>query len=154
MENGLYFLFEHPRDASSWRIPEIEAFVKEFDGINTLVNRGKVLEAIADQCAFGLAAKDASGEEGPALKPTRFLTNSVAIQRELSVRCRGCAKHVPLEGSRAKHAARYPRGLCRAVCRGLVEQARMDSEDLMALTCVDDDSSGETVDSIEHGEND
>ena len=153
MENGLYFVFEHPRSASSWKLPEMERFVAEYGGVDNLVAGGRVLEAVADQCAFGLTAKDDDGQVRPVLKPTRFLTNSVAIQRELSVRCRGCAKHALLEGSRTAPAAKYPRALCRAVCRGLVEQVKMDSEDVMCLACVDEDCA-DPLDTIEHEAND
>ena len=58
----------------------------------------------------------------PAKKPSRFMTNSRAIARELSRRCNGQHSHQPLVDGRAKDAAMYPDGLCRAICRGLVKE--------------------------------
>eukprot|EP00973_Karenia_brevis_P082418 11424614-Karenia_brevis.AAC.1 len=47
------------------------------------------------------------------------MSNSECILEELKLRCDGKHKHQPLMSGRAKHAARYPVGLCEAICRGL-----------------------------------
>ena len=42
----------------------MEDFKAEFEDVNAFVNSGQVLEAVADQCAFGLQARammDSSG---------------------------------------------------------------------------------------------
>ena len=41
-----------------------------------------------------------------------------------------------MEG-RAKAAAIYPKGLCQAVCRGTLSQARNDASDLLCMECID-----------------
>ena len=88
MSEGRYFIFEHPRDATSWQIKEMKVFIEGVGGIDKLTANGKVLEAVADQCVYGLQARGSDGEVGSVLKPTRFITNSVAVQAELSPRCK------------------------------------------------------------------
>ena len=58
----------------------------------------------------------------PAKKPTRFMTNSRALGKELSRRCDGKHEHQSLTDGRAASAARYPEELCRAICRGIVKE--------------------------------
>ena len=49
-----------------------------------------------------------------------MLTNAVGVHRELLRRCPGCSRHVQLIGDRrAAEAARYPKGLCLPICRGI-----------------------------------
>ena len=73
-ELGGGFVFEHPQSASSWRkIPKLRK----------LWGAEGVFEVIAHMCQFGMKATDALGE-GPVLKPTRFLTNSLARLKLLS----------------------------------------------------------------------
>ena len=57
-----------------------------------------------------------------AKKPTKFLTNSKELGRELRRKCDGTHLHQPLLGGRAKDAARYPPSLCRAICRGILRE--------------------------------
>ena len=68
------------------------------------------------------------------------------------MRCRGCKDHVHLEGNNAAGAARYPRGLCRAVCKGVKEQMRLDAAGLMALECREADGNDGALglDAVEH----
>ena len=84
---GRYFLFEHPLNATSWKVTSLSKLKKEHG----------VFEAIGDMCAFGMKAADGWGE-GYARKPTRFLTNSKAIFEKLSSRCPGEHRHVSLVG--------------------------------------------------------
>ncbi len=74
-------------------------------------------------------------EGAPILKPTGFLSNSAKTLQALDRRCTGrggeCSRplggrHVALEGRIASDAAIYPRGLCRAVLRGVAAQLRED----------------------------
>ena len=64
MEQGRYFLHEHPLGAKSWKEPEIQALVK----------KEKSILAKIDQCQYGLWVKDRVGW-AVAKKPTKFLTN-------------------------------------------------------------------------------
>ena len=126
MAAGRYFLHEHPQSATSW---------KENCMVD-LASNPMVMETVIDQCAYGLKSKDKEGE-APAKKPTKFYTNSVAIGQELRQRCPGCERHVQLVEGRAAAAQQYPRELCRAVTRGIIQQARMDSADMYSIVCDD-----------------
>lgn len=136
----------------------MKSFIAKSRGVERFIAKNQILEARTDMCAFGLVVRDRDGKEGPALKPTRFITNSVAVHRELQRRCRGCKEHVPLEGkSRTTAAARYPKELCRAVCRGVRDQMRMDPAGIMSMLSLadsSDDGDDDHLDSIEHEEHD
>ena len=109
---GILFLHEHPAGASSWDLEEIQK----------VMNLKNVHVVIADQCMFGLTTWPTRGSYPiPAKKPTKFMTNSESIARELNKRCDRTHEHQPLVGGRAASAARYPEGLCRAICRGLIK---------------------------------
>ena len=62
--NGVYFLHEHPFNASSWENEE----VKKVMNLNGVVN------VKSHMCAFGMT----EGEE-LAKKPTGFMTNAIKI---------------------------------------------------------------------------
>ena len=64
------------------------------------------------------------------------MSNSEAVLKELSRKCDGKHKHEPLLDGRAKAAAIYPEGLCRAICKGLMEQLRMDKAQVKSLLKV------------------
>ena len=57
-----------------------------------------------------------------AKEPTKFMTNSRSIGRELSRKCDREHRHQPLVDGRAKVAARYPPALCKAICRGAAKE--------------------------------
>ena len=106
--NGRYFLHEHPRSASSWH-EEV---------VTKLCRDAGVYVTVADQCRYGLTSIGPEGK-GPAQKPTKFMTNSPCIAKELSRRCPNrmthsakAHKHVHLMNGRAKAAQEYPSALC------------------------------------------
>ena len=78
MRQGRCLFHEHPRTATSWKV----------GCINEMAQSPLVVLAQAHMCAFGMTSKDADGE-GPALKPTTFMTNSVDVQKALRKRCPG-----------------------------------------------------------------
>ncbi len=55
-----------------------------------IMNMPGMVKVYADQCAYGLKTKK-KGQEGPAKKPTGFMTNSPHLAKALSRRCRGGA---------------------------------------------------------------
>lgn len=57
-------------------------------------------------------------------KRTKLMTNSWWIAQELQKQCDGTHKHVQLLRGKAKLAAEYPKGLCRAICRGLMREKK------------------------------
>ncbi len=89
----------------------------------------------------------------PIMKPTGFLTNSPKVAVAMSRICSGtggeCSrprggKHRLCSGRHARDTAKYPRGLCRAVLKGITEQLKED--DLLKDGChgiqvPDDDAS-------------
>ena len=124
LDEGRYFLHEHPRTARSWQEKCMQS----------IINHPLVVRTEIDQCAYGLRSRDSQGE-APAKKPTSFLTNSAGLRDAVGKRCSGFCRHVQLVDGRASAAQIYPQELCRAVTRGIFYQARMDVQDLFSLTC-------------------
>ena len=124
VEQGRVFLHEQPAHEKSWMIPEIRDMMSK-EGI-TLVE--------ADQCMYGLKTKTKKGQaEALAKKPTKFMTNSRALRSELSNKCNGMHTHQNLVDGRAHKAARYPPGLCKAMCRGIVKLKRERHENVRTV---------------------
>ena len=147
MRAGRYFVHGHPRSASSWKV----------DSIKQLVDSPMVVKAYANMCAFGIITSEDKERVAPVLKPTVFLANSTAVQIELSKKCPGCARHVHLVEGNARAAQVYPLALCRAVCRGIVDQALLDYQALRRVKCVGGKSKMDSLTEIcavEHEEND
>ena len=75
---GRVFLHEHPANAKSWMLQEVQRLSKE-EG---------VLVVEAGQCMYGLTTR---GQNTPqriaAKKPTNLMTNSRALGRELNRKC-------------------------------------------------------------------
>ena len=65
-------------------------------------------------------------EQLPALKPTRFMSNSVYMTAKLSKQCDKSHVHQQLVGGRARDAAFYPLPLIRAILSGI--QATRDAD--------------------------
>ena len=67
MEDGHYFLHEHPRWATSWKLPEMEKLMA-VPGVGL---------SHADQCQYGAEAQSGAEQGMPILKMTGSLSNSV-----------------------------------------------------------------------------
>ena len=142
IEDGLYFLHEHPRWASSWKVKGMKA-LQMIDGVELVQG---------DQCQYGAMARRGKHRGSPVLKPTGFLSNSPKILEALSKRCSGkhgaCSRpeggrHAILEGKLAHDAAQYPRGLCQAMLKGATAQLRADRRlkpGCFGIQAVDDDA--------------
>ena len=103
---GRWFIFEHPKLATSWKEKEVQE----------LKNLPGVFEVDLDMCRFGLRSQDRHGE-GAAMKSTKILTNMVAVTESLARRCEGGHRHVSLEDGRAKAAAIYTEEFCEAIVK-------------------------------------
>ena len=137
-ENGRYYVHEHPMNAKSWKELEMQKMAKREDSIL----------AKLDQCQYGLWIKDKFGWSS-AKKPTKMLTNSPCIARQLMRRCPGKHTHVDQRHTSlfygvAKKAQVYPDGLCDAICKGLRDQIECDKRGnfVLAVLNVDDAESG------------
>ena len=127
MEEGRFFLHEHPAHATSWRLEEV----------TKLGDRKGVHIVTGDQCMFGLTTTRRGGRQvAAARKRTKFMTNSYHIARELERSCDNTHQHQALVDGRAKEAERYPQGLCRAICRGFIKEQKNDVEKLSAVAEV------------------
>ncbi len=100
MEQGLYFLHEHPAHAKSWKDPEIER----------RVNNYRVKTVTGNMCMFGMT-QESEGSSGLVKKDTKFMTNAIMIAERLNRVCDKTHKHVLLIGGRAKNAQVYPEEL-------------------------------------------
>ena len=76
LEGGRHFLHEHPKNATSWTMREVQEFA-ETPG---------VLTAECDMCAYGLKIVD---EKGEALvqKRSKFLTSSPEVCKRINLQC-------------------------------------------------------------------
>ena len=125
MNNGRFFLHEHPEFATSWQTDCMKNFMSD----------PRVFKVRGDQCQYGQEVRYGRRQGSPVLKPTGFISNGHQILEQLQRRCDGpnpeCSRprggqHVQCEGRVARDAARYPDGLCRAILRGMVKQLRHD----------------------------
>ena len=106
---GKIFLFEHPLGSKAWSEESME-HIMQLPG---------VFVCRTDMCRYGMRVRD-----GLNLKPTRWVTNSWEIAKELQRRCNGGHQHETLMGGKAAAAAVYPPQLCQAVVRGLRRHLR------------------------------
>ena len=157
LKGGRHFLHEHPKNATSWTMMEVQEFAKT----------PGVLTTECDMCAYGLKIKD---EKGEALveKRSKFLTSSPEVCKRISLQCTNKSvhareaaapvtearpklpggvpdrysnitrkhRHANTLGGRARQCQVYSRKFCQAVCEGVAAQKRlgsfgMRSEDLM-----------------------
>ena len=124
MIRGKYFVHEHPATALSRKEETVLALLK-----SPLIHA-----VVADQCMYGLTAP-AEGDPSsrlPAMKPTRFMTNSVHMANRLSTRCDKSHVHQQLVGGRARDAAFYPLPLVEAILGGISDTADADHRQKMA----------------------
>ena len=103
---GRGFLFEHPRNATSWTTTELQQ-LRQQEGVHAVT---------VDLCRFGLT----TSKGAPALKPTLLLTNIEELATVLHRRCEGFHKsHQPLLAGEAALAAKYTPAFVDAILRGL-----------------------------------
>lgn len=115
IRGGRFFIHEHPAGASSWGLRLVQELARE-EGVTI---------AEADQCMYGLKTWGRTRNQLiAAKKPTKFMTNGALIAAELRRKCDGSHEHQQLVGGRGQEAARYPVELCRAMCRGLINEKK------------------------------
>ena len=111
LARGKHFLHEHPASAMSWNE----------DAVKALGRDPTVRIVTADQCQYGLVTPSAKDKTKmvPAMKPTKFMTNSVAMASQLQQRCKRDHEHQHLVGNRCRDAAFYPDPLVKAIIRAM-----------------------------------
>ena len=115
MDNGLYFLHEHPANAGSWKDESVQRILADY----------RVTKVAGNMCMFGMTQRDEEGM-GFIKKNTGFMTNADAIAGRLNRRCDNSHRHIELINGRAKKAEIYPEDLCKEVIIGLKEQMELD----------------------------
>ena len=78
MENGLYFLHEHPYSATSWRD----------DAVQDILTTPGVKMVRGDMCAFGMWQNTTEGKK-LVMKPTGFMTNAEGDSRGIRMQMHG-----------------------------------------------------------------
>ncbi|MCR9103517.1 MAG: hypothetical protein NXI25_26465, partial [bacterium] len=138
-EQGAFYLHEHPKPSTSWKMPEVEEEV----------NRDDTYLVQSPMCRWGMKMEDREGEILHVRKETLWLTNSRRIAEELEGVCenvlqgREVHRHVHLVGGgRAKAAQVYPKELVEAILRGLRKELRERGE----ISAVEEQLSGPTPD--------
>ena len=130
IQQGRHFLREYLQGASSWR-----------EGcIQRMLGTKGVVRVDADQCQYGMISKDKFGT-GLARKATGFMTIAPCIAVQVQRNCpnrpgRMHHGHITLQSGRAKAAQIDPDELCRAICRGLMDQIEVDRKDQLLLAHV------------------
>lgn len=116
-----YFLHEHPAGATSWS-EDCISHVLQCKGVDLVTG---------DRCQYG----QEDDKREPVKKPTKWLSNSQEVLKQLSRRCNGRegrrsrragAVHSVVQGSTTKRTAIYTPELCRAILRGFRNQLVMD----------------------------
>ena len=93
------FLHEKPTHAKSWALPCIRKLMRD-QGVHV---------GEADQCMVGLKTWGANKSQLMlAKKPTRFMTNSQVLGRELSRRCDKSHEHQPHTRRACKGCGQIP----------------------------------------------
>ena len=73
LEQGLYFLHEHPAYARSWQETSVQELVRDY----------RVKTVHANMCMYGMTSTDSEGT-APVKKDTAFMTNAIKISEKLS----------------------------------------------------------------------
>ena len=131
LHGGRYFLHEHPAYATSWSLECVQKILA-MDGVD---------QAVADQCQYDQQDRDGT----PIKKPTRFMSNSPEILKQLSRRCQGrsgrCTRpaggqHTTCAGRAARLAAVYPFELCKSILLDCRNQLRVDGMYVLGIVGI------------------
>ena len=140
LQQGLYFLHEHPEKATSWDNPTVKDVMK-LPGVRKITSH---------MCAFGMVQED---ELGPGLikKPTSFMSNCNGVLERLNKKCSADHRHILLVGGRAQRAQVYPDELCREILLGLMDQMKADGRiepGLLGMICPTEEGAEEAWDDV------
>lgn len=108
MENGRFFLHEHPLPAASWKEPCMRKLLED----------GRTYVVRSPMCRWNMTAEDQQGI-GFVRKETQYVTNSKVMAEALTAKCTGDHRHVHLVNGRARKAQVYPAKLVRAILKAI-----------------------------------
>ena len=135
VEQGRFFIHEHPHDAESWQEGSV---VK-------MAAKEEVNIVVVDMCAYGMRV-DTGPVQGPARKRTKIMSNSYEVLKRIEAKCPNSSPdaskhhvHVPLESGRAKRCQVYPRAFSRQVCAGIAAEKRLREMGLSSLPILEMD---------------
>ena len=118
INEGRYFLHEHPWGAWSWRVPAMQR----------LMQHSQVRSVKGHMCAQGMYIEDRDGS-ALAFKPTGWVSNSKHVLNELNKQCINLRsnpehyhRHADLQHGAAARASIYPEQLCYSILKGLRKQ--------------------------------
>ena len=121
IEGGRMFLHEHPESATSWGEQCIRD-IMQIPGVE---------RAVGHQCQYGQQVQRGKYKDQPVRKATGWMSNAPRLLARLDRKCLGqggqCTrpsggKHVMASGHVAREAAVYPRNLCKAIIRGMMDE--------------------------------
>ena len=112
LDNTRFILHEQPLTAKNWLEP----------CVTQLLDLKNVQVVTGHRCQYGLTAPDADGLPAPALKPTRWMSNSRCMLARLDRKCPRDHQHQPLLSGRAHAAERYPDELLLEILRGMRDE--------------------------------
>ena len=126
LKAGRFFVHEHPATAVSWDERCITKILAHHD----------VHLVKADQCQFGLTTPGPDGCAMPALKPTKFMTNSKPMAEILCRTCDRSHKHQSLTGGRCANAAFYPLPLVKTLIKGIRLQKEISKSVISSMIMI------------------
>ena len=121
VEGGRFFLHEHPDGATSW----------QQDCIAKILQIPEVQRVVGHQCQYGQQVQRGKHRGQPIRKATGWMSNAPRLLAALERKCHGqngeCSrarggKHVHASGHVAADAAIYPKALCNAIIRGMMDE--------------------------------
>ena len=137
IDAGRFFVHEHPATSVS----------RDERCIVKLLAHNDVHLTKSDQCQFGLSTPEPDGRPMPALKPTKFMTNSAPMAQVLSRTCKRDHTHQPLTGGRCATAVFYPLPLVRILIKGIRLQKNISKSVVSFIVMVPVDQINAVTDS-------
>ena len=124
---GKFFVHEQPSGATTASFKEVLDLVKDHG----------VYASLAHKCECGIQTWDDGGNIASAKQPIRLISNSDSISLQLRRKCMEKQQHQELFGGRrSMQAAKYIKGLCEAICQGLVEENELSKRHIKRIVTV------------------
>ena len=116
VDNSMYFLFEHPAMAVSWRNKKVEKVMK-MPGVKRFIGHMVSVNVRGGRKEY---------DRGWVRKRTAFMTNAEEVARKMDD-CSDMHRTIVLDKGKAKVEEVMPDRLCRNILVGLAEQVERDN---------------------------